>query len=351
MCRRNPAATCLGICILDIIALLMEKLELLAAVDLFSQLSNQDLGVLADHAEFYEFGPGDVIFAAGTVDRELFVIESGEVRIYRDGPEGREIDLAQFVAGESFGEQDFLSEEPRTASAVSETTSRVLVFPTRGTSFHETMIEHPKLFARVLHQFLVIVAGRIRSTNQLVSENSGWVQELRQQVFGDKLTGLYSRSYLDDEFGGILGRARGPMAFLMVKPDNFKLINDTFGHEVGDHVLRILANHLKTLLDEGQTPVRYRGNEFAVIAPNAEEETAVRLAERLRVGMRAADLTPVTGDTDVPLTFSVGVAVHPEHGSAEEIIASAHELVFVSRDSGGNKVLVVSPPDAEAGPE
>jgi len=325
----------------------MEKLDLLATVELFSQLSNADLAVLADHAEFRDFTSGEMIFAAGTSERELFVIDQGEVRIVKEGPDGREIDLARYVAPESFGEQDFLSDRDRTATAVSDSESRILVFPKRGTSLDELMMDHPKLLARVLHQFLVIVAGRLRSTNKLVSENSSWVQELRQQVFGDKLTGLFSRSYLDDEFPGILGRCSGSCGFMIVKPDNFKLINDTFGHEVGDQVLRILANQLKSLCGEG-TPIRYRGNEFGVILSNASEAETVALANQIREGMPNADLSPVAGDTKVPLTFSVGVAVYPVHGTnCDEIVGAAHELVFVARDRGGNLVLVAEPRSAD----
>jgi diguanylate cyclase (GGDEF)-like protein len=325
----------------------MDKLELLSTVELFSQLNNTDLAVLADHAEFYQFGPGETIFASGTLDRELFVIDEGEVRIVKEGPDEREIDLARYVAPESFGEQDFLSDQARSATAVSDGDSRILIFPRRGTSLDELMTDHPTLLARVLHQFLVIVAGRLRSTNKLVSENSGWVQELRQQVFGDKLTGLYSRSYLDDEFPGMLMRAKGTVGFMIVKPDNFKLINDSFGHEVGDQVLRIFANQLKTLVDDG-TPVRYRGNEFGVILPNADEAETVRVAEQIRNGMPKADLSPVAGDTKVPLTFSVGVAVYPVHGTtSEEVIAAAHALVFISRDQGGDQVLVAEPRSAD----
>jgi len=319
----------------------MEKLELLSSVDLFSQLSTADLRVLADHASFYDFGPGDVVYESGTIDRELFVIDEGDVRIVRTGDEGREIDLARFVSGESFGEQDFLSDAPRVASAVCERGSRILIFPTRGTSLDALMMRYPTLFARVLHQFLVIVAGRIRSTNKLVSENSSWVQELRKQVFGDKLTGLYSKSFLDDEVDGLLARSRGGAGLLMIKPDNFKLINDSFGHEVGDQVLRILANHLKSLLDEQDIAVRYRNNEFVAVILSSGPDDVTAKAEAIRVGMAEADLSPVTGDERVPLTFSVGVALYPDHGrTSVTLSARALELVFAARDAGGDQVVI-----------
>mgnify|MGYP006281775473 CR=1 FL=1 len=318
----------------------MEKLDLLATVDLFSQLGPSDVSLLAGHAEFYSFSTGEQVFAAGTSTRELFMLDSGSVRVSRLDREGREVDLARFVAPESFGEQDFLSDDPRSASAYAEDDSRILSFPRRDETLEAVMQEHPAIFAHVLHQFLVMIAGRIRSTNKLVSENSGWVQELRQQVFGDKLTGLYSRTFLDDEFSAILSRSSGQTGFLMVKPDNFKLINDTYGHEVGDQVLRLFANHLKSIIRESDIAIRYRGNEFAVIVPSSSEDEILDHAQMIQHDMKQVDLSPVTGGGGLPITFSVGVSLYPVHGSShEEIVEKAHELVFVSRDQGGDQVL------------
>jgi len=318
----------------------MNELDLLKTVELFKQLSADELVILADHADFVEFADGEEVFATNSTERELFVIEKGEVRIVKKGGDGHEIDLARFVAGESFGEQDFMSDSPRTASAVSDGAARLLVFPTRGSNVDAVMLEHPEIFARVLHQLLVIVADRSRSTNKLVSENSSWVRELRQQVFGDKLTGLYSKDFLDDEFAGLLGKWRGQTGFLMIKPDNFKLINDTYGHEVGDQALRILANRLKALLRDGDIAVRYRGNENAAILPETDSDEVVAEAKRIRDGMKQADLSPITGGADVPLTFSIGVGVYPDDGSDNVALASrAHELVFQARDAGGDQVL------------
>ena len=318
----------------------MEKLDLLQTVELFTQLAPAELELLADHAGFTEFADGEYIYRAGSTDQELFVIQRGGVRIVKEGDEGTQIDLARFVAGESFGEQDFMSDSPRTASAVSNGDSRLLIFPARGNTLQTVMSEHPEIFARVLHQLLAIVADRIRSTNRLVSENSSWVRELRKQVFGDKLTGLYSKSYLDDEFAGMLTRWRGQTALLIVKPDNFKLINDTYGHEVGDQALRILANRLKSLIREGDIAVRFRGNENAVILPQTAEAEAIDEAERIREGMKDSDLSPITGGAQVPLTFSVGVAIYPTHGRDNVTLADrAHEAVFAARDAGGDRVF------------
>jgi diguanylate cyclase (GGDEF)-like protein len=318
----------------------MEKLSLLRTVDLFTQLSTEELRVLAEHAEFLEFRDGDEVFATGKTDRELFVIESGEVRIVKEDRNGKAIDLARFVAGEGFGEQDFMNDNPRTASAVSEGDTRLLVFPARGTSVDTIMLEHPRIFARVLHQLIATVADRIRSTNKLVGENSGWVRELRQQVFGDKLTGLFSRDFLEDEVPGMLGNWSGHTGLLMIKPDNFKLINDTYGHDVGDQALRILANRLKALLGEDDIAIRFRGNENVAVLPERTDEEIAEAAKLIKDGMKSADLSPVIGDDEVPLTFSVGIAVFPDESrDCEELATLAHERVFAARDAGGDQIV------------
>jgi CRP-like cAMP-binding protein len=158
----------------------MDKLELLSSVDLFSRLTQSDLEVLAEHASVHELAAGEHLCRAGTSERELFVIERGEIRIVRKTDDGGEIDAARFADGESLGERDFLSEAPRAWEGVAARESRVLVFPARGTSLDELMAEYPKLFARLLHQFLVVIAGRIRSVDRLAAESSTWVRELRE---------------------------------------------------------------------------------------------------------------------------------------------------------------------------
>jgi diguanylate cyclase (GGDEF)-like protein len=319
----------------------MEKLDLLKTMDLFKPLTASEMALLADHAEFLEFHHDEEIFATGRTDRELFVIESGEVRIVKAGHDGHPIDLARFVAGESFGEQDFMNDNPRTASAVSEGDTRLLVFPARGTNVDDVMLAHPEIFAKLLHQLLTIVADRIRSTNKLVSENTGWVNELRQQVFGDKLTGLYSRDFLEDELPGLLKNWRGQTGVLLVKPDNFKLINDTYGHDVGDHALRILANQLKSAIRDNDIAIRYRGNENVAVLPETPFADVLNEANRIKEAMKEADLSPITGGDDMPLTFSVGLTVYPDHGTdCGELASAGLELALAGREAGGDLVRV-----------
>ncbi len=328
----------------------MAERELLRSVGIFSTLTDAELDTIRANCEHRDLSDGEVVYEAGTTEEELFVIERGSVRIVRTDPDGAQIDLARFVAGESFGEQDLMSAEPREATALADGQTRLLAFPARDKKLAEIIHEHPKTFAKVLHQLLVLVAGRIRSTNRLVSENSAWVQQLRNQVFGDKLTGLYTRGYLTDELPGILKKCRSGAAFLMVKPDNFKVINDTYGHDAGDHALRLYADRLKAVLPEDVIAIRYLGNENGIVIPDGDQDQAIELARLIHRTMTETDLSAIgsasSAEDGAPapvVTFSVGVARYPKDADTGDALAEcAHESLFAARDAGGERIHCTS---------
>ena len=135
------------------------------------------------------------------------------------------------------------------------------------------------MFAKVLHAFLTTVAQRIRATNRLITENAPWVKELRRQLHTDAHTGLFTRPYLEQEAASFLGETT---ALIMLKPDNFKQLNDCYGHKAGDGAMTLLASCLKPFLGARGFGVRYRGNEVAVVLPDAGEASAREVADGLR---------------------------------------------------------------------
>ena len=318
----------------------MEKLELLSCVEAFASLRPSDLGLLAEHASIYDVPRGATIYGTGTADRELFVVDCGEVRVFSRAEDGREIDLARFVSGESFGERDFLSEKPRTESATAECRSRVLVFPARSTTVDAIMMDHPRLFARVLRQFLVVVAGWIRSKDGLAGAQTSWARDLRRRAHRDGPTGLLSRTYLADELGGLLSRACETTGLLIIKPDDFRLFNDSFGPGTGDRALRILADHLRSVLREDDVAARFRAHELAVVMPGQAVDRILARADELRRRMKEVDLSTVTGDAGVPPGFGVGVSIYPVHAfDPEALLGGAHRAAVAACEAGGDRVL------------
>ena len=315
------------------------KSQLLKQVPIFTELSPQSLDSVARYCRYYTYGAGEVIFNNNSRGEELFIIKRGEVLITKRQNEGNR-DIARFIAGETFGDLELFDEAPRTTKATAVTETVLLQFPGKGFLLEDLLRRHAGIFAPVLHSMLVIVARRIRDTNKLISQNAPWVQDLRRQLHTDKLTGLYNRTYLEEDFSELLSGYGEGTALIMLKPDRFKQINDRFGHERGDRVLRAMAQTLINTVGSEGWVARYRGDEFAVILPSAGIEASRNLAQGILESMALIDMEKLVGEAYDPITFSTGVTLYPgDAKTSMELIQSGFDLMFKAWESGGNRVL------------
>jgi len=320
-----------------------EKIALLKKAEIFSKLQHRELDVIAKYSELKTYPDNEVIFKSGSLGNALYIIKQGEVRIINRTENNEEREIAHFIKGECFGEIDFFENAPRTADAAAETETILLCFPTAGILFTNILEEHPSICARILHKLVTLVAGRIRYTNKLVSEKVPWIEDLRKQVLYDKLTGLYNRSFLDEDFKVQLPNYGEKTSLLVIKPDNFKEVNDRFGHAAGDKVLRVLADMVKAKLASNDIGIRLRGDEFALVLPDQNLEKAQTIAEELKETIFNFNMQDFIGDEDFHLTASIGVAAYPLHThEAQELVTKAFDTMWQARTDGGNRVLLVS---------
>lgn len=314
-------------------------IDILRTNTLFTDLTEEELVIVRDQSEVQEYEEGETLFAPEDEGSALYIIAGGEVVISRtDGEdEGREI--ARFVSGDSFGELDLLLKSRRNATARAVSTTRILVFPREGMSFEEICRLYPSPFARVLFRLIAIVASRLRSTNSLISQNDTWVRELKKQVYTDKLTGFYNKSYLHEELTRLFQSATGPIALIFVKPDNFKMINDTFGHEVGDRTLERFAERIGSFVPVDTTPIRYRGNEIAILAPGYGHEQVELLAGEARLCLAGTQIDDLIGGKRFAISASASFAVFPDDGGdPDQFISATNETVYAARSAGGGRV-------------
>ena len=130
------------------------------------------------------------------------------------------------------------------------------------------------------------------------------VTERLRQVTRDPLTGLLGRAWMNEELEALVARNRqrgAPMASLFLDVDHFKSINDTFGHAMGDQVLRVVANLMLAGVRETDKVVRYGGEEFVVILCDCDQENALLVAERLRRSIERHRWASYAGDAEPPL--------------------------------------------------
>ncbi len=319
---------------------LTEKIRILSETELFSPLGKERLDTIARRCSVYSYRKGETVFRPGDPGDALYIVQSGEISINRRTEDRRKQEIARLVAGDCFGEMELMTREARNAEALAEEASLLLRFPRRGRELQTLLAEHTDLGAEILHSFLKVTAGRIRNANALVKENSPLIQELRSQVYGDKLTGLFNKTFLEENLPEYLKDRSRPAALLMVKPDNFKAMNDSFGHEAGDQTLVLMAAALKRGLPEDAVSLRFMGNELSCFLPGVGRDGARAVAERIQRDFASLDLSPLTGGSDFRLSVSAGIAIFPEHAdTAPELIARAHELPLIGRERGGNAIL------------
>lgn len=312
--------------------------DLLSKAALFSSFSREELDLLAERSEFIQCEDGYKLFEPGDPGDRLYLVASGDIVIR--SPDGAV--LAEFVAGDSFGELELMTRSARNASALADGKATVLAFPAVGQNLESALSSRPEVAARIMRSFLLVIAGRTRKSNALVKENSPWVRELRKQVYGDKLTGLLNKAYLEENLPRVLAK---PLALIMMKPDNFKEINDRFGHEVGDAALVLMAGELERAVGKDGTAVRYMGNELAVIYQDMDRTKALEAAKMIQTRLTGLNLSALSGDPELRLSMSLGIALYDEHGSdAESLIKASSGLPLVARGRGGS--LILFPEDA-----
>ena len=163
------------------------------------------------------------------------------------------------------------------------------------------------------------------------------VSQLQTLSVTDWLTGLKNHGYFFDRLTEEMERSRRydrPVAVVMADLDDFKSVNDTFGHAAGDSVLRSVGEVFRAELREVDIACRLGGEEFGIIMPETDGAGAVQVCERLRIAVAGA---PVAGVGSV--TISAGVAVFPRHGdSRDELVRSADEALYFAKTNGKNRV-------------
>ena len=190
------------------------------------------------------------------------------------------------------------------------------------------------------------LAIAMRAVNDHLMERLGEIQslqeQLREQAIRDVLTGLFNRRYLDEVFERELARAMReghPLTVMMLDLDHFKKLNDTYGHQAGDEVLKALGNMLRKNARTEDIPCRYGGEEFLLLLPNMSLPDACMRAEQLREKFESMHI--VFGQFSMAGTLSIGIATFPGHGrTRDELIEGADQALYTAKHNGRNRVEV-----------
>jgi diguanylate cyclase (GGDEF)-like protein len=168
--------------------------------------------------------------------------------------------------------------------------------------------------------------------------------QLHEQVNRDSLTGLFNRRYLLETVDRELARCQReglPLTLMIIDVDHFKAINDKYGHNAGDEVLRQLASVLIDGTRQDDLPCRYGGEEFILLLPGMSTEIALKRGERLRANFEKVLVPSAHGD--IRATISVGIASFPDHGATMADLTHCADLaLYAVKRNGRNGVIAHS---------
>ncbi|HEY8575669.1 MAG TPA: GGDEF domain-containing protein [Devosia sp.] len=154
----------------------------------------------------------------------------------------------------------------------------------------------------------------------------------------DSLTACLNRGAFTAKVGIMLSRKRRG-ALLMIDADNFKAINDVYGHDAGDEALTIIARSIRTILRAGDLVGRMGGEEFGVYLPDVDQVSAEAIAERIRRSVNLASFAP--DGQQRPLAVSIGGVAFEEASSFSELFRIADQRLYGAKQAGRNRVIVV----------
>ncbi len=184
----------------------------------------------------------------------------------------------------------------------------------------------------------------------LINQLQGEKEKLEEIAYTDPLTGLYNRRFFFEEAKKLYELAKRhnePFSIIMMDVDNFKRVNDEYGHDVGDMVLKKLAEVIKNSVRASDIAARFGGEEFIIALPKTDEEGAVLVAERIRQEFKKSKV--VVDSLEVRTTVSVGVSTYRGDQTLDQLIKEADEALYRAKKTGKDKVVTYTEIAQETG--
>lgn len=206
-------------------------------------------------------------------------------------------------------------------------------------SFQRRISDRSALHSRTPLSLTSQQVGPTSSAVRAIIEAKGLMRRemhrMQHDIMCDALTGAYNRRYFDSELVKVASRAERtghPYAIIMIDGDNFKRVNDTFGHQAGDAVLKEIVRRMKSVVRTHDTVCRYGGEEFAIILPECRAPSAVYVAERIRAGI-ANDAISTPDGHRIRFTASFGVVDSSSQGAKtmEGVLKRADQALYIAK--------------------
>ncbi len=261
--------------------------------------------------------------------REIIAAEGLVGEVVRSGRARRIVDLQQF---------------PEYIPTISDAQSALIVpMISHGRVIGVLQAEASRLnrFSETDQKVAAILAG----SAAMAYENSRLHAELEKMVIIDELTGVYNYRFFSERLNDEIKRAtryHQPLSLIMVDLDWFKRINDNYGHEAGNMLLRGVVRVLAANIRDTDVLARYGGEEFIIILPQTDNDDARIIAERIRAEIESSTFGDGAKFPRLRVTVSVGITTYPDNGRSEdELVQLVDQAMYLAKGSGKNAVVMI----------
>lgn len=284
---------------------------------------------------------------------------------------------ASLVAGYYIGRTTTHSEQERRAYRERENSLRALIDVLRSVQDLRTDVDHRNtemaavrrqmdgihvtgeleiIRQEILGQIQLLLDSNQRLEDDLtfarcrMEEQAEELDRTRREANTDALSGIANRKAFDDKLTLLFGYHRRdglPFALMLADLDRFKWINDTFGHQAGDRVIAELGRLLTQFIREGDFVARFGGDEFAILLPQCDVGSAMKVADRIQTGAARANFG-VANSEQTAVTLSIGLALVHAGDTPETLFRRADEALYASKNGGRNQARCHDGPPAEA---
>ncbi len=206
------------------------------------------------------------------------------------------------------------------------------------------------IFKPVKLNELILRINRVIKERSLLDERDKMIKKLKKMTIEDSLTGLYNSRHFFDQLDKEIKRSDRylhQISLMFIDIDNFKGVNDTYGHMIGDKILALIAKRIKACLRSNDTAYRFAGDEFTIILPETTYSEAKFVADRILAKFAHESL--VINENEISeITLSIGIAEYQMNEGNQQFVHRADVTMYEAKQRGGNSVIIS--PDAKDPP-
>jgi diguanylate cyclase len=255
------------------------------------------------------------------------------------------LDLGDRMSGEMGQVLDYLEAAAHAATAYGDTLEGAATALDKGTDDNpaaKETLDHLVNATRTMESRSRELEKKLQESKAEVDQLKDDLVSMRHESLTDQLTGIANRKAFDQELRDAARDAMEtgePLALLFGDIDRFKLFNDTWGHQTGDQVLRLVAHCMTISVTDGQTSARYGGEEFGVILPRTDLAQAVDIANKIRTTVESKKVVKKsTGESLGTITLSLGVSLFKPGEPLSDVIKRADACLYAAKSDGRNQV-------------